>query len=1564
MSLYQRYTSKEETQILSDMAAEDQRVFSYRAQATPALAQITGDLYRQYPAANIGVLEAAARGAAAGAFSVEQAQQLANDSIRYDIGAIDYSRNRGPQAEKYGKTQGPPGPGEPGFVETYAPKTYKGWFEYIYPAVKGASRWVNAGLQTTADLTQNVIAQGGGLPGINAIGNVENQAAFNDGWFISTSVGSMIANYEDTGSGWFMGGKAYEMQAERARRYRGTIDGHAFTIGRYLTQNIFQPQADDLAVEVGLKQMAENILSGTIDAYVAMKVPAVPGLKLVTKGITALEELGGLKVFRGLTDFESAAIIPAKIGKWLDTNTGQKVVRVLAEDVTTVTQAMHMFPNANARFWENIVNIDDVTDMRKFLAEAIGEGNPTLGKAPRSMNDFNMTSWSDTKYRFTQGNNWLSKVYSSLGAKNFGNEVVVSLYSDRDAANSMFAIDSYMRRARVSATDRDDLLKEFLNAYNNSPGDLRVASEKLDKILRTSLRASGADKKLVDVMLEGLTKIKNSPLYATVNDFNQPNNFGVKMFQPDGTIVDLPLATAAVRSEIMRNSLILPDARRVRRITSEIGWITGQTGKFDVMDKGEMRLPLVAVEYLQNQVWRPFTLLTGGYVLRNLTDSTLRHVLSADLNRGVFHPLEFMQIAMYKKMGGDIEGISFDDAQDVILRTQKEYAQAVNAQMRENFDPLLRAKQETQTGAWRAVNRTYGEDFVQGVADETHLLANDEIARMIAAGDETDDILIWLETTDEGKQHMRDLQGMWRDVWQKDLNGQEAKVTIDLHVEGQGMTIQQQDNWVRYIEEYLTPRIDETVGKDINLRNIIGRRVNGEIVSGTLTDAAGDILKDANGNIVTAFKKTKNGAFIGFTDEYFDEIRRVVDTPNNGLKETFKARVHMKPGHLRGNAPDMTSEQRQIMNAKNQVVRRFFSELYPKREEWLNRSPAFRKFYYNSINNYLHLLAPGEAENIVRAVQKSAKDAKVVYDTKFLKKWVGSDELGQRILDMASGKIQSTGKRTHTEISALAKGYALDSTEELFYNAAAKSDFADVFRIITPFGSAWAEVMKSWTKILATNPENLAKVEKSVMALQEGDPDGDGKGFFWKDPQSGEYMFNYPFSKQLGPFIAGYGGAVVGGILGGAKGAAIGGLTGLGVGGVAQKIIGPDINPVFSAPAKSLNMGLQILPGFGPVVQLASSWIIPNIPKTDFIRHFVTPYGAPELTSLALPSWSSKLIDALSDPKQTRLLGDLQMDVMKTLAASRDSEGNLKYDLTDPRDRQRLENDAIPKARVLLVLRSLGQFVGPSRPDVDFSLETNSGDVFASEVSKAWNDMRAENYDTAVETFVNTFGEDFFLYMQGKTQTDLYGLEASKDFGRWERENSGFFGRHKQVAGFFADVGSDFDYQVYLRQLELGYRERIPADELVSMAQEVVGKALYRNAVRKVGPKSTPEQKAWLYEQKLAIQELYPGYATAEASFNDFERQLIYLKEASFDSAVDGNPVAEATRFYFEQRDAAIQLSIDRGSGTGRSLSGKNDGDLRDSLNTIGMALIEKYPEFARVWDQVFFNEVDPGKQG
>jgi hypothetical protein len=73
------------------------------------------------------------------------------------------------------------------------------------------------------------------------------------------------------------------------------------------------------------------------------------------------------------------------------------------------------------------------------------------------------------------------------------------------------------------------------------------------------------------------------------------------------------------------------------------------------------------------------------------------------------------------------------------------------------------------------------------------------------------------------------------------------------------------------------------------------------------------------------------------------------------------------------------------------------------------------------------------------------------------------------------------------------------------------------------------------------------------------------------------------------------------------------------------------INPVFVAPAKSLNMGFQVIPGVGPFAQMAADKIIPNIPQTDWVRKLLTPYGAPEMT--IVPAWAQKVIEAVSgDP--------------------------------------------------------------------------------------------------------------------------------------------------------------------------------------------------------------------------------------------------------------------------------------------------------------------------------------------
>jgi hypothetical protein len=139
-----------------------------------------------------------------------------------------------------------------------------------------------------------------------------------------------------------------------------------------------------------------------------------------------------------------------------------------------------------------------------------------------------------------------------------------------------------------------------------------------------------------------------------------------------------------------------------------------------------------------------------------------------------------------------------------------------------------------------------------------------------------------------------------------------------------------------------------------------------------------------------------------------------------------------------------------------------------------------------------------------------------------------------------------------------------------------------------------------------------------------------------------------------------------------------------------------------------------------------------------------------------------------------------------------------EYELSESSEKERLYNDSVGRARSLLLLRSLGQFIGPSRPDVEFKISTEDGDMFGNQLAKAFRTMQEEDYDTAVETFLNTFGDDAFLYIAGKTKSVVGGLDSSTKFGDFERSNSDLFSTYPDVAGYLAPVGTNFDFQVLM----------------------------------------------------------------------------------------------------------------------------------------------------------------------
>jgi hypothetical protein len=1507
------FTPEQEDQLQRELDEAENRISAARTTVvTPQLSQNLANFYRQYPSADLGVLIPAARAYTDGKMTEEQAQTFLGNVVKDSV----FQKIR-----EYGQT---------------IPKKKSWWERNVADKFKTGARYTIAGLQFVPEAVTNLASQS------YQVGKSLDISDFDfDGFFISTTLGTLIANDEVAGEGYFLGGRAAELQAQRAREYRGTIDGQAFTLGRGLATVVAQPGSSEY-----------RTLSGIVDTAAALFIPSAPGAGVVRGAVKATMTKTGLRTLAGLTEGASAGINVAKVADFFNSNSGRRVLSRMTE-IKSIDESIEVFPTADLKFHSELVSISasktlDATQkqdqMLRFVNDTLGAGDVTRGIGPKSIDDINISRWSDTKLKVSQ----TRSLPAALMAKMPGRHVIISGGNDYDLLQSVKNVQNYFKILRVDPQERARIIDKLTKALVDGGGDVKGAVDEIYSTIGDALKNMGVSDELNNALRSGIRAFKDAydnDLYGFIDDQGKAYSFadmGAKFLDANGNLVDAPLATAGIQSEMLKHGLFLPDPRRVRRIANSetgvaslISWVGTKQGLLNPENFGDLRTPLVVVEALQNYVWRPLTLLTGGYVLRNMTDSLLRQSFNPNLRTGAFHPWELIQVAMHKRFKGDIEGVLFrGDPEELIRRGQQELVEATSGSLREGLDAGVRQARERATGVWRRVRIGDGvTEYRNGLAAEIALLHGDEVARKYAQGWSSQEIIDWMRTNPDGRLYLRKLQARWSNrTLNNSATGEKIVGTVNFVDETGQINIK---NIETYISKYIAPRVEITTGGSGILKRAIG---DGEV-------------QLADGTVVNAFRVSRKGEqIIGYSDEFLDEAMKVVNDPTIKLKEYYKSQVYVGgPADAAGNALD------RALQGYDRMVNLFFSELYPKREAFLNRSPAFRQFYYQSVDRFLDELAPGQAKRIVDNVKKAIEDsrkgtrkAKSAVTDADVARYIGDGKIAQRVIDRASGKIKTAGNLTVEQVSAYAKGFALDETKRLFYNAAERSNFSDVMRIIAPFGSAWYEVSKRWLGDMTRNPEILKRGAVTVQGLKNADPDGDGKGFFFRDPQTGEYMFNYPFSEQLAPFMLGAAGAVVGGVGFGAAGIPIGAAIGGGAGAVVQpKLEG--INTVLSAPARSLSMGLTFIPGAGPFAQMVASKIIPDKPKYDFVRTILTPYGEPELT--LKPSWFDKLwAAAFADPENDRIFGDTVIDTMRALSASG------KYDLSRADERDRLENDAKSKARVLLAIRALGQFTGPTRPNIEFKVDTKQGDVYAGELAKIFRQYQTEDFDTAIPRFLDTFGEDVFLYVAGKTRATAGGLSASKEFGRWENENEGIFNSYSDVAGYFAPTGSNFDYRVYLRQIETGMLERLSPEELIKEAQSLVGRSVYRYIIRAVGPNPTEEQRSMLGVLRDELEAEFPGFAEEPLDVNKFKRQIAQLTEAANDPRLAGNPVADGLRLYLEARDEALKVVQARG---GELLTGKAMNDLRGQLRQVGELIIQQFPEFERLYDRVLFNEID-----
>lgn len=1557
----------EEAVIFKQLAEERDRVAKFSVQATPELAARVGQIYRSNPQLPAGVVLSAAQAG----LTDEQIAPIASQTA--------LKRNEDPDAVTGQKK--------------------KSFFQRNFvDKLKTASRYTFAALELPTQLFNNAGSQ---LFGNNPDGI--------DGWFASTDLGTLIKNDEVAGSGYFIGGEAKNLQAQRVQAFRGkTTGGHAWTWGRGTAGVVFDEGS-----------IAYNLMSGVIDGAVAVAMPVIPGGKQLAGAVkTAAAADDASDIVRGadrLFDIlrgKGTVIKPSN----MSAEEYDDLVRqagLVGGTVDPVQANKFLGTEKWFRLRDKLVDANTVDDVQKLLNENVYPETlrrlrdaKTADEVTREMIDLlgvpqqgiTRTVMPGTK-RFAVSNarrvavidNLLGTFEDSRAGRisqrafeKRPSRDIVDFSSDNpiDVRRTINDMNRWMKASLTDKATRVKLLDQALDAMSGplaTPTARRKLYEDFHEAIKKSWIDDGLDENVATAVMDGqlLRQVKARGYHASMGaDLDDGKMF--QMAVANGKVTSSVLGGPLMQSELANFVIQMPDIRQVRRLTGRINkiWAKAPRAEFgpaQYLDEnierlakaGQLRIAAATVNYLQEEIFQKIIVATFGFGARNLMEGQISLALSQKPVTSIFrHPFQHMQWSANQRLGrkigrkgvGDITGEIFTE--EGAIAGMETYTRAgTGAIMSQYSDPTVIYRRGRRTGQFFEVERGKAEAglVVQAHADQIGRMNADPVMRQIAAGKTDDEIIDFIKNTDEGKKWFRDQQDYHfvsgRPEFDNATKTWKGVQNIDLR----------NDHNLRYLLGNYKQRFEVNVGTHDALRKTVQRgllppqkidakklgispSMRGQVVEipiGKRGRIATARVSDTDENIVNFFA-FRNGEA---TKELEDLLSRPDILTDKGLAQvlTHEARVSEKLG------------KRGFKEEYDTLFDKFFAFVHRKPSAYLEKHPAFKQRYYAwAIDEMLTSLSPADLDKLIDNITTAAKRANVspsdyVGDRTEFADMVGRlfnkqpskpGERWQRILDLQQNPDKLKGTLTLEEVDEFAKGQALDDLSKMTYDATERNNLTDVARMIVPFGQAQMEFFRRMGRIYTVetggiplpNLNALRKTQLLVEGGRDADPDGNGRGIFYTDPGTGEWVVDYPFTSGFTHLLT----------------SAVSG--------------GPGVRATLQAPIKGALMGLDVRPGLGPFAQIAVSAFAPDIPQLDAFKAAVLPYGEVDLAGNKglvgsvidsfTPAYFKKLQSAFIDsPESMTTYGNTFFEVYQALSTTG------QYDLRTPAGLDKLYQDSKGQARALTILRGLGQFLGPSRPTNKFEVETLQGDVMVNVLAQDLRTLQLEDYDTAIPTFIDRYGEEVVAYLAGKTKAIYGGLQANKQFGEFERANEGLFRRYKNVAGFFAPGGTELDWQVYTRQIETGQRERLTPQESLMAAQKYVAYSKYRQVQKLVGPYPNAEQKDYLRRYREYLGEEYPGFALATFDPNRIKNAIAELELAVQEPSLADNQVATAAKLYLDARTNVMAEAKNRGlTSIDRS---KNAADLRGYLRQYAEVLKTDYPDFARLYDRVLIEEVD-----
>lgn len=1498
-------SSDELEDIYATLAEENRKSKGFESTATPQLAQRSGDIFAKFPALKPGVGLSLAKAG----FTDEQIEKL------YPVASTSALEESVKEPKK------------------------KSWLERnAYDKLKTGSRYAFAGLNYPLDFVQGGIAQ------------IFDEGGSVSGWNIQSDLGSLIANDTEAGSGFFLGGRAKELQAERARRYRGTIGGHAWTLGRGLASTVFAPDTKPF-----------NFMSGMFDAALAVYMPVVPAAKGIGKAVNILDEAGstskavqaGVKametVGRGsvaikaskitvkeIDDAKQAILVGRSVdfeaaNRWFGSGQADRVIE-RASKTNEFIDVWNLFGRKiDPKLASDIAAETNPDKIRLLLVDQLGQSSGLVKSTDFKGGNrvYASLEFRDKVINARPLGKYASRAYANMAKRNVN---LFDAETTQDQISHLSTLDSMLKLGLV---DRD-VQRKLMNqagkiVTNKNPIQHAQFIKSLDNAMRDAAVNAGVDKNIVKAVFDGGEGFHDSARRFNFNDIGGEIDDGGLFNRLTGQTGNTVFADAQLTSEFGKHEYYIPDVRQLRRLTgTKINWIYTKSDKNlkALSDAGNLRAPFAVIRGIQEEVWRPVITATLGNFSRNIVDSQMMIALShKPVSSLLRHPLDYL-LLLRKELGwSDIYGRNLDGP---ALANAESAAQIAHKQ---GITDLIGAQKTTEgLGAYKRAQRlnTFSirtrnldpkADVVVGHGDEIGLLNADWAARSLANNLSRDDIVALIrggrdKQATEWYNTVKKEYDIGRRLYDTKTRQFVGKHTVDLKddqnllevlLETEQRLARITGNNPKLVKVVGQAKLDSVMidsSKVLTRNPEIGERVIYK-TSGPTKDA-----RRAQGEVVGINKATGQYEISPFA---FDEgestsslsklLNDVFDDPDMPMRVGGEVRAAAK----------VTNSARIGFDS---FMNSFHARLYEKPVGVLERSPVFKQLYHEQIDRLAVSLDDQSINQIITDIT-----ARAAADGKKPELFM-NEKIWQKLLDIQSGKIKNYGTITTEELNAFASGQALDDLMKMFYNAVERKNFTDSMRLISPFAQQWAEFLGRvgrttaapafGGKIYLPDVNVLRKGQITIEGVTEADPDGDGRGFVYKDATTGKMTFTFPLSGQLTKMFTG-------------------------------------VTSPLNAPIRGAFMGFDYRPGLGPFGTIALGEILPDSPQFNSFRSVLLPYGERTGLPAVTPSWMQKLYDGFRGNEGSKIFMDTTVETMEALA------GSGKYDLTDNNQRDKLIEEAKNKSQFLTILRGVQQFLGPAAPSYDQKVKIGELDVYVSQMARAFRELQEADYDSSVSNFLEIFGEDAFVYMAKKSESVVGGLESSKAFGVFEQKNRGLFRQYSDVAGYFGPIDSDFDLTVYQRQFNTGQRRKLSPKEVLESAEATIGIAYYRTMRANFPTSLNEEQRVYIKQYRTALEKRYPGYRNKDIIVNKSKNQIEDIAKASLLPSLDENETALGVRYYMTLRDSAISEASSRGI----SLASQDAEDLRGWLASYAPAITEKYPDFARVYDRVLSQEVE-----